>query len=87
MLIEAKIRSLARYAFASYRTGSPPDGNSFCNGLNTSCRKSHLSTYSVDNLIENFRLNVVQAKNLVPMQIVSSGPDNSNFGIRRPMKK
>lgn len=55
----------------------------FAMDWNTSCRKSHLSTYSVDNLIENFRLNVVQAKNLVPMQIVSSGPDNSNFGIRR----
>lgn len=55
----------------------------FAMDWNTSCRKSHLPTYSVDNLIEKFRLKVVQAKNLVPMQIVSSGPDNSNFGIRR----
>lgn len=50
---------------------------------NTSCRKSSLPTYNVDNLIENFELKVVQDNNLVPMQIVSPGPDNSNFGICR----
>ncbi len=55
----------------------------FAMDWNTSCRKSHLPKYNVDSLIENFKLKVVQSDNLVPMQIVSSGPDNSNFGIRR----
>ena len=55
----------------------------FAMDWNTSCRKSHLPKYNIDNLIETFELKVVQSKDLVPMQIVSSGPDNSHFGIRR----
>lgn len=55
----------------------------FAMDWNTSCRKSHLPNFDIDKLIDDFKLKVTRADNLVPMQIVSSGPDNSNFGIRR----
>lgn len=55
----------------------------FAMDWNTSCRRSHLPKYNIDSIVETFELKVVQSKDLVPMQIVSSGPDNSHFGIRR----
>lgn len=49
---------------------------------NTSCRRSRLPEYDIPNL-KNFK---IEAPNNLPdsvaMQIVSSGPDNENYGIR-----
>lgn len=44
----------------------------FAMDWNTSCRRSHLPKYNIDSLVETFELKVVQSKDLVPMQIVSS---------------
>lgn len=54
----------------------------FAMDWNTSCRRSHLPIYSL-NWLDNFHVKQVIAKDLVPMQIVSSGPDSSNFALRR----
>lgn len=55
----------------------------FAMDWNTSCRKSHLLEYDLAPL-QNFKLEKPQSlKKSVAMQIVSSGPDNQNFGIRR----
>lgn len=56
----------------------------FAMDWNTSCRKSHLAKFDLAKELEQFELKAPQAdSSLVPMQIVSSGPDNENYGIRR----
>lgn len=55
----------------------------FAMDWNTSCRKSKLAEYELTHL-KNFTIETPQnLEDGVPMQIVSSGPDNENFGIRR----
>lgn len=51
---------------------------------NTSCRRSHLAEYSIDQKFKNFVLKrPTSDPREVGVQIVSSGPDNQNFAIRR----
>ena len=51
---------------------------------NTSCRKSRLPKINIDEEIKNFKLDWNrQDPSCVAMQIVASGPDNSNLGIQR----
>lgn len=53
---------------------------------NTSCRRSHLPKYDFDKEMEKFKLKrpvIENSPDEVPMQIVSSGPDNQRFAIRR----
>lgn len=51
---------------------------------NTSCRRSKLPVYSLDHELAQFDLHPASNDpDEVPMQIVSSGPDNSEFAIRR----
>lgn len=54
----------------------------FAMDWNTSCRKSHLPKYPLDNL-GHMKLKRPSSKNDVAMQIVSSGPDSQDFAIRR----
>lgn len=55
----------------------------FAMDWNTSCRKSRLPEYTIPHL-KDFKIEAPNnLSNDVPMQIVSSGPDNENFGIRR----
>ncbi|MBP2058673.1 cardiolipin synthase [Lactobacillus colini] len=56
----------------------------FAMDWNTTCRKTKIQPYSIENEINNFSLETpIDNNQLVTMQIVSSGPDNQNFGIRR----
>lgn len=51
---------------------------------NTSCRRSDLPEYGLDQEFKQFDLHPASDDpDTVPMQIVSSGPDNSEFAIRR----
>lgn len=52
---------------------------------NTTCRKTHKPKFSIDDELKNFMIEHPQSAdpNEVPMQIVSSGPDNQNYAIRR----
>lgn len=55
---------------------------------NTSCRRSHLAKMNLDQDFAEFHIHrptdeEEQREKLVPMQIVSSGPDNQRFAIRR----
>ncbi|WP_295729247.1 cardiolipin synthase [uncultured Limosilactobacillus sp.] len=55
---------------------------------NTSCRRSNLAKMNLDRTFDQFKINrptVQQSieEQFVPMQIVSSGPDNQRFAIRR----
>lgn len=51
---------------------------------NTSCRRSHLPEYSLDQELANFDLQrPSNDPREVSTQIVSSGPDNQDFAIRR----
>lgn len=52
---------------------------------NTSCRRSHLPKYDFDSEMANFTIRQPETPTAdeVPMQIVSSGPDNQRFAIRR----
>lgn len=56
----------------------------FAMDWNTSCRKSKLPKMDLTKELKAFELKVeYENHEHVPMQIVSSGPDNSNYGIRR----
>lgn len=60
----------------------------FAMDWNTSCRRSRLPKMNLDNLFANFKIKQstdeeIARQKLVPMQIVSSGPDNQRFAIRR----
>ncbi|WP_251546145.1 cardiolipin synthase [Limosilactobacillus caecicola] len=60
----------------------------FAMDWNTSCRRSRLPKFSLDEELANFKIQrptdeEIESQNLVPMQIVSSGPDNQRFAIRR----
>lgn len=56
----------------------------FAMDWNTSCRKSKLPKFNLDQELDNFTLvEPSNDPNLVPMQIVSSGPDSQNFALRR----
>ncbi|MGQ5709485.1 cardiolipin synthase [Lactobacillus sp. PSON] len=54
----------------------------FAMDWNTSCRKSHLPRYDLTYL-QNLEIAPPTSSEQVAMQIVSSGPDNQNFAIRR----
>lgn len=56
----------------------------FAMDWNTSCRRSHLPNYSLDDEMQQFDLHrPSNDPHEVAMQIVSSGPDNQDFAIRR----
>lgn len=60
----------------------------FAMDWNTSCRRSRLAKLNLDEDFAKFQIHrpsdeEVEAQNLVPMQIVASGPDNQRFAIRR----
>lgn len=57
----------------------------FAMDWNTTCRKTHKPKFSIDDELKNFTIEHPQSAdpNEVPMQIVSSGPDNQNYAIRR----
>lgn len=60
----------------------------FAMDWNTSCRRSRLPKMNLDYILGNFTIKRptsedMQRHEFVPMQIVSSGPDNQRFAIRR----
>lgn len=56
----------------------------FAMDWNTSCRRSHLDKLKLDHDMDQFKIHrLTEEGNHVPMQIVSSGPDNQDFAIRR----
>lgn len=56
----------------------------FAMDWNTTCRKTHVPKYDIQQELGAFKLEMPDDNpQNVPMQIVSSGPDSDNFGIRR----
>lgn len=56
----------------------------FAMDWNTTCRKTHLPKFDIEQEIKDFKLEPpTNDPNTVPMQIVSSGPDSENYAIRR----
>lgn len=56
----------------------------FAMDWNTTCRKTHLPKFDIEKEITNFKLEPpTDGSSTVPMQIVSSGPDSEDYGIRR----
>lgn len=57
----------------------------FAMDWNTTCRKTHQPQISIENELKNFTIQYPKLDDPeeVPMQIVSSGPDNQDFAIRR----
>lgn len=58
----------------------------FAMDWNTSCRRSRLPKYDLESEMADFSIKhqtVDDSTDEVPMQIVSSGPDNQRFAIRR----
>lgn len=57
----------------------------FAMDWNTTCRKTRKPKFSIDDELKDFTIKHPQSTNPdeVPMQIVSSGPDNQNYAIRR----
>lgn len=60
----------------------------FAMDWNTSCRRSRLPRFDLSPYLQQFTIQrptdeEIKAQHLVSMQIVSSGPDNQRFAIRR----
>lgn len=59
----------------------------FAMDWNTSCRRSRLPKFDLDKRMADFKIHMPKTprtnEDNVPMQIVSSGPDNQRFAIRR----
>ena len=56
----------------------------FAMDWNTTCRKTHKKKIDLEKEFKNFELVAPDGDpDEVPMQIVSSGPDNENYSIRR----